>query len=309
MLGGEYTAFFVLIGYANFLYNIKLREIDHITKICIAGLSVSALSVLILLFIHWETVFSGIGRPQNTLIGIGWFGIAFMLIDAVRFQVKHYKISTIEFSKFVLITLFVLIVVKMNWIYFTGNGIELQQFFQITDRQILLLDINPNHVANIVVFQLALVIWLVIILMGNKLYKLYSVMAIAICIYMIFLLFVVNSRSTFVGVVLAIVVVTLLNINKPSKIAVISIFGIFLFIALIMPEFVLSRIKAGGMQIYGLLEHSMSDFNTPPIIDQQKSDLRNKIINILKDDWQKSDSKLIWDLCYTKNSPGDLDNR
>ena len=87
--------------------------------------SISLLASFALLVVHWDLVVAERGRPMQTIIGVGWFGAAFMMIDAVRFQVAHYKIRIKNFASFVLILILVSTLLKMGWVYFSGNGVEI----------------------------------------------------------------------------------------------------------------------------------------------------------------------------------------
>ncbi len=311
MMGGEYTAVVALVGYMNFVTIAKSRSFDVVAKICFIGFVISLLASLILLFVHWEAILTERGRPQQTIINVGWFGIAFMIVDAVRFQIAHYKFSIINFARFALILMLVSLLLKIGWIYLAGDGIEMANFFQIVNREIQLVDLNPNHADNVVIFQIALICWIVLTLAEYKDVKLKNlIIAATVCSYMVFLLIVVNSRAAFLGIFFAFMVAVIMNIKRMSLVGILLILCGLISIVIFVPEAVKSRIEIGSIQLHRIFNQLQIEPRNTILTRQQDAELRSEIIEILSNDGAtKSTAQRILELCYNGDFAGGLTDK
>jgi len=311
MMGGEYTLVIALAAYLNFITIARNRQFDEVAKICLAGFIISLFASLVLLLVHWDVMIAESGQPNQTLIGVGWFAIAFMIIDAVRFQVAYYKINLQDFAKFTLYLILVSILVKMIGIYFSASEVGIIQFLQTASRSILLVDLNPNHADNVVIFQIAVLSWIVFLLWENNDLRLRSlIVAATVCSYMIYLLIVINSRAAFFGLCVAFIAALMLNAKKLSLLRIVLILTGLISVTFFLPDSVKSRFQLAGAQLYEIVnqygttpKHTLSARHHDP-------ELRKEIIETLSNrDLSGSTGQRILNLCYDGEYAGGLSDK
>ncbi len=280
IFGGEYAGILAGIAYFQFVLISKHREIDWVTRVCVFGLGLSIAATLTLLFVHWDVIRSGVGSPAETLKGVAWFGAAFMMIDAVRFQVEHYKIDIPRFAKWVLAIAIISIPIKVAYgaIFYE---IPLDPNGQINDRVVPFLDLNPNYADDVLVAYSVVILWALAALQDrfaeNKALVALGLVAL---VFLTYHFFGANSRAAYLGVFCALLFLSpifLFRVPKLMAVLLIVAGGVGLFA---LQDRISSRVEATTQQVQFILQQREQETKLSTGDFQIIATLKNEVLDI-----------------------------
>lgn len=250
IFSGEYAGILMGLAYLQFLTISKHREIDWVVRVCTFGLMLSLLATLILLIIHWDVIQAGNGFPSETLKSVAWFGIVFMVIDAVRFQVRYYNIDILNFAKFLLILAICIVPAKL--VYFSiFFDVPFADYFQFKiNREIAFLDLNPNYADDVLVAHIMIIAWAIAVLRTNLLEnKLLTFAALITVAFLTFHFTGANSRAALLGVTFSIVILFFISFRHLSKTALLGVLAVIVVIIFLASDRLSERMVQTAGQI------------------------------------------------------------
>ncbi len=254
IFSGEYTGILIGLAYIQFLTIAKHRKIDWVVQVCITGLVLSICATLLLLIIHWDVILSGEGTASETLKSVGWFGLAFMVVDAVRFQARYYNIDIANFAKCLLVMAICAVPAKL--LLFTALfDVPFIDYFQYKDRNVAFLDLNPNYADDVLVAHLVVVAWAIVVLRTYLLEnKLLAAAALAIIAFITFHFFGANSRAAFLGVSCSFLILFCISIRHLSVPSIVVLIGAVSIAAFFVPDRLTKRLTETAVQIEFIIQ-------------------------------------------------------
>jgi hypothetical protein len=196
LFGGEYFVPLYLIVFVDFLIKSRNQPRDELSKLCLLGFLISLAATLFYGVYHYDVISNGTGSAKYTFTGLGWFAFGFMLIDSASFQFSYYKLEQRVLSFILILTSFASIVYLIG-----GKVIEdpdvIQRTLTFTDRFVFWCNLNPNHVDNVILYVILMLIWSVSNYSKGKI----AVLAIAFVSFVIMLIifYISGSRGGILG--------------------------------------------------------------------------------------------------------------